>query len=95
MLKLLKFTKKMWWAIAIILVLLVAQAYMQLVLPLLMGSILKVLQSTDPSVDRVAEILSIGGEMVALCLAIIAAAIVVGILNSILGATYALSLIHI
>lgn len=89
MLKLLKFTKKMWWAIAIILVLLVAQAYMQLVLPLLMGSILKVLQSTDPSVDRVAEILSIGGEMVALCLAIIAAAIVVGILNSILGATYA------
>lgn len=89
MLKLLKFTKKMWWAIAVILILLVAQAYMQLVLPLLMGSILKVLQSTDPSIDRVAEILSIGGEMVALCLAIIASAIVVGILNSILGATYA------
>ncbi|MEA5060844.1 MAG: ABC transporter ATP-binding protein [Erysipelotrichaceae bacterium] len=89
MLKLLKFTKKMWWAIAVILVLLVAQAYMQLVLPLLMGSILKILQSTDPAVDRVGEILSIGGEMIALCMAIIASAIVVGILNSILGATYA------
>lgn len=90
MLKLLKFSKKIWWAIALLLVLLVAQAFMQLQLPLQMGSILTSLQ--DPAISselRLTQIWTSGGWMLLYCLGIAVAAISVGILNAHIGATYA------
>lgn len=90
MLKLLKFSKKMWWAIGVIFVLLIAQAFMQLQLPLKMGDILNSLQNTTISSEqRLAEIWQNGLWMLLYCLGIAIAAFVVGILNSRLGATYA------
>lgn len=90
MLKLLKYSKKMWWAIAIILLLLVAQAYMQILLPGEMGKILDILKDqTMTNEQRMADIWDTGLMMLIYCFGILVAAIIVGILNSILGATYA------
>ncbi|MDR0934942.1 MAG: ABC transporter ATP-binding protein/permease [Erysipelotrichaceae bacterium] len=90
MLKLLKFSKKLWWAIAIILVFIVAQAWMQLQLPELMRQILDTIQDFNIAGDeKINKVWEIGGIMLAYCLAIIASALVVGILNALVGATYA------
>ncbi|NLB49698.1 MAG: hypothetical protein GX807_02670, partial [Erysipelotrichia bacterium] len=57
MLKLLKFSKKMWWAIAVILLLLVGQAYMQIQLPYETGKILTILQDqTIGNAQRISDI---------------------------------------
>lgn len=90
MLKLLKFSKKMWWAIAVILLLLVGQAYMQIQLPYETGKILTILQDqTIGNAQRISDIWRTGLIMLIYCLGIFVSAIGVGILNSILGATYA------
>lgn len=90
MLKLLKFSKKIWWAIGVLFVLLVAHAFMQLQLPLQMGDVLKTLQNPTLGGDqRLAEIWQSGLWMLLYCLGIAIVSIAVGVLNARIGAIYA------
>lgn len=91
MLRLVKYIKHLWWALTLNAILMVVQAWLQLSLPDYMSSILTTMQDvtiTDQS-ERMALIWKDGGLMIAICLAILACAIFVQILNSIVGAIYA------
>lgn len=90
MLKLVKYIKHLWWALLISTMFIVCQAWLQLMLPDYMSNILKTMQdATINQSEKLSQIWSYGGVMIAICIGVLISAVAVQIINSIVGAIYA------
>lgn len=89
MLKLVKYIKRYWWALAINTVVLVVQAVLQLALPTYMSKILSSMQTVPDFTLRMADVWKFGGIMIGICFGIFICAQIVQFLNSKVGSIYA------
>lgn len=84
MMKLFKYLKPMWWQLAIVMALLVVQAYLQLLIPEYMGKVTSILTTAaqnGTSVDT-SQIWARGFEMLGFSLLILVDALIIALLNS-------------
>lgn len=90
MFKLVKYIKNLWWALLLNTGIIVCQAWLQLTLPDYMSKILNTMQNVGLTYDeKMSQIWSCGGIMLAICFGILICAVAIGILNSVIGAIYA------